>query len=334
MSNINIYNGDCIDQKRLPDESVDLGIFDPPFGLGESGFNKHYKRDSSNVLNGYEEAPSDDQEDYQKWTADWLSEAKRVLKPNGSMYVFMGHTNLRCLLNAAHDVGLHEINHLIWKYNFGVYTKKKYVTSHYHVLYYSKSPSAQVTFNLHCRFGSANSVTKSGSDLYTDLEDVFRINKDYSPGQKKNQNKLPDEIIRKIILYSSNQNDVVCDFFMGNFTTAKMSISLGRAVSGYEKNSNSYDHHMPLVNDLVFGYDLDIGDAIESGDPENQGKTITPEEATSICRDYVDLCDMMSRSAAKSTVEKKYKRGRFSIKNVLDKHLDEYVSSLADEDVL
>src|ERR1035437_1311079 len=188
---VRIYNSDCIDpDKRIADESVMLGIYDPPFGIGESGFNKHYKRDSSNVIKGYQEAP----EDYRRWTLEWMTEAKRVLHPNGSMYVITGHTNLIHILNAADGLGLVLINHIIWKYNFGVNTKKKFVTSHYHILYYSKDKKARPTFNTYCRFGSQERLNppEKGSKLFRDLEDVFVINKDYAPSTKKNQNKLPD----------------------------------------------------------------------------------------------------------------------------------------------
>jgi len=55
-----IFNEDCIDyDKKIPDNSVDLGIYDPPFGLGETEFQKHYKRNPSHVIGGYKEAPED-----------------------------------------------------------------------------------------------------------------------------------------------------------------------------------------------------------------------------------------------------------------------------------
>lgn len=241
--NAEIYNGDCLDpDRRIKDASVDLGIYDPPFGLGEVAFGKHYKRDSDQVVPGYQEAPKD----YGAWTRLWMGEAQRVLKPDGSMYVISGHTNLRHILNAAAELGLREINHCIWKYNFGVNTTKKYVTSHYHVLYYAKG--AKTTFNTHCRHGSQElEKDGKGKTLYRDLEDVFVIQKDYSPGKKKNMNKLPEELIRKLVLYSSNKNDLVCDFFMGNFTTAYVALKLGRRVCGYEANKNSYDYHKDNV---------------------------------------------------------------------------------------
>lgn len=249
---IEIYPEDCLDpEKKIKDNSVHLGIFDPPFGIGEASFDKHYNRVAGNVIPGYKEAPSD----YAQWTLLWMSEAKRVLQDNGSMYIFMGHSNLRHVLNAAHALNLHEINHLIWKYQFGVATKRKFVTSHYHVLYYSKSKEARPTFNTHCRF-SPQERDRVGSLLYRDLEDVFVIPRDYTPGQMKNQNKLPEELVRKLILYSSNEGDLVCDFFMGNFTTAYAALKLGRRVCGYEINPKVFEYHIRKLQAIEQGCGL------------------------------------------------------------------------------
>lgn len=317
MGQIKIFHGDCIDlDKRIKDKTVDLGIFDPPFGLKETGFNKHYKRDSSNVIPGYREAPSD----YEQWTHLWLSEAKRVLKPDGSMYVFMGHSNLRHLLNAAHNLGFHEINHIIWKYNFGVYTKKKFVTSHYHILYYTLSKKSP-TFNRDCRFGGHEKNETGNSLNFADREDVFVINRDYSPGKTKNQNKLPEALIKKIIMYSSNQGDMLCDFFMGNFTTAYSARAMGRNVCGYEINKKSYDHHIEKVREIKFGHKLDELKVIEDKTPPNSGKKISKEESNSIWKDYHEMIDRGNlKKDISVSLQKKYGRGEFSIKNILDKH--------------
>jgi len=312
-----IFNEDCIDyDKKIPDNSVDLGIYDPPFGLGETEFQKHYKRNPSHVIGGYKEAP----EDYEQWTHLWLSEAKRVLKPNGSMYVIMGHTNLRYLLNAAHNVGLNEINHIIWKYNFGVYTKKKFVTSHYHILYYSKSKKAKPTFNLNCRFGSQEKNNNGNSLLYQDMEDVFDIKKEYSPKQKKNQNKLPEKLINKLILYSSSENDMVCDFFMGNFTTAYCSLALGRRVCGYELNKQAYNYHIKKLEEVNFGIEIKNLRKVNNFVPANQGKKISSQECELIYNDYLTMLsqNMMKKDISKF-LQEKYGRGKFSIKNIIDK---------------
>ena len=317
---IKIFAEDCLDiEKKIGDESVDLGINDPPFGIGETDFDKHYNRDNGQIIQGYKEAPPD----YDQWTFLWMSEAKRVLKENGSMYIIMGHSNLRHVLNAAYSLNLYEINHIIWKYNFGVNTKKKYVTSHYHILHYSKSEKSRVVFNLNCRFGCQEKDNKGGSLLYQDLEDVFSINKEYLPVEMKNQNKLPEALIRKLMMYSSNPGDMVCDFFMGNFTTAYTAIKLGRNVCGYEINKGSFDYHVPKIRDLTFGFDLENLKPVRNIVPVNQGKSIEFSEASSICRDYSAMClEGMTKKKINEILQGKYGRGKFSIKNIIDHYRD------------
>ena len=316
--NVFIYNEDCLHSAhRFADESIDLGVFDPPFGIHESTFGKHYKRNSKHVLHGYCEAP----QDYGQWTLAWMREAVRVLKPNGSMYVFSGHSNLRHVLNAADGLGLVERNHIIWKYNFGVFTRNKYVTSHYHILYYTK-PKAKPTFNTYCRFGSQDIAQDGGKKLYDDLEDVFTINREYASGKTKNQNKLPTEIIDKLLLYSSNPGDTICDFFMGNFTTAYSALSLGRKVCGYEKNSTAYEYHIPIITRIDFGYQLAQLPIVVNAVPINARKPITIEDIDNICIEYAQM--KANKWAVKDiygSLQMKYGRGRFSIKNILDKYL-------------
>lgn len=321
--NLNILNEDCIEGSgKLEEASVDLFIGDPPFGIQETQFQKHYKRNDDKVLEGYQEAP----ENYAEWTHAWMEEARRLLKDDGSMYVISGHTNLRHILNAAADLGLHEINHIIWKFNFGVNTKKKFVTSHYHVLYYSKSSKANPTFNTNCRFGSHEKTKDGKSLLYRDIEDVFDINKEYSPNGIKNQNKLPEELIRKLILYSSHEGDTVCDFFMGNFTTASAALKLGRKVCGFEINEIAYTYHMSELSKIEFGKDLGDLKVVENKAPKNQGKKVTEDEAFSICKDYLEMVEnqKMKKKDVSVRLQEKYQRGRFSIKNILDKSLPNF----------
>jgi site-specific DNA-methyltransferase (adenine-specific) len=242
-----IYNQDCITGavEYIDDKTVDLGIFDPPFGIAGETLHKHYNRDESNVIEGYVEAPND----YFKFSCDWLTQAKRILKDSGSLYIVSGWTNLHHLLNAIHEVGFYLINHIIWKFNFGVATKIKYVTSHYHILYLKNTPKSKIKFNTNCRFSDERD-DNGRSLLYRDMEDVWIINKQYQPGEVKNKNKLPDKLVEKMIAYSSDPGDVVCDFFMGNFTTANCSIKMGRIPVGFEINPTSYNHNMKKLNEL------------------------------------------------------------------------------------
>lgn len=307
-----IWNCDCIEgsKRHLKDESVDLMICDPPFGIGESGFAKHYYRDEKYVLEGYVEAPPD----YRDFSLRWLAQAKRVMKPNASMYVVSGWTNLKDLLIAIDETELTTINHLIWKYNFGCRTASKYVSSHYHILYLKKD-RAKPTFNTYCRFGFAEKDENGKSLYYQDTEDVWVINKEYQPSKVKNKNKLPDELVRKMVLYSSNVEDVVCDFFLGNFTTANVAKALGREVTGFEENPASFDHFYNRLEQIEFGSALADLKVVADDRPANQGKPLLDAELAMIRDDFAKAVG--SKKQIIEDLCRKYGRGRWSIERII-----------------
>ena len=224
-----IIYGDCIENNTIPDNSVELGIYDPPFGIQEKRFRTHYNRNNNLVIDGYIEAPPD----YYQFTKNWLMEAKRVLKPNGSMYIISGWSHSDIIGRAIRDIDLFLINKIIWRFPFGVYTKQKYVSSHYEIFFVKKSKNAKILFNRDCRF-------QFKKEQYADMQSVWHINKEYHPGKKKNCNKLPEALVEKMIRYSSNEGDIVADFFMGNFTTLAVCKRLNRKFVGIELNPNAF----------------------------------------------------------------------------------------------
>jgi site-specific DNA-methyltransferase (adenine-specific) len=133
-----IYNKNCLEGMKLIDKNkIDLIITDPPFAINFKAKKANYNRKSSRVIEGYNEILP---ENYYQFSYDWISEANRILKESGSMYIFSGWNNLKDILIAIDNVGLTVVNHIIWKYQFGVVTKNKFVTSHYHCLYVCKNP--------------------------------------------------------------------------------------------------------------------------------------------------------------------------------------------------
>ncbi len=310
-----IYNENCIDgsDRHIGDRCVDLLICDPPFGINESTFDNHYARNDNNVISGYIEAPPD----YYTFSKQWIAQGKRVLKDNGSMYIISGWNKLGDILNAIEFNGLHLVNHLIWKFNFGVATTNKYVSSHYHMLYITKKKNTKPTFNTYCRFGPSTKDNNGKSLNYMDLEDVWAINKEYQQGKVRNKNKLPEELIRKLILYSSNPGDVVCDFFLGNFTTATVAVKYGREPMGFELNENAFDHNIKKLNSLRFSSDLWLVDNVVVDIPENKGKRLDEKEITNIKKDFEELILYNNKKESIEILSKKYKRGKFSITNIL-----------------
>ncbi len=226
-----IYNQDCIDgMKDIPDNKIDLVITDPPFAINFKSKKANYNRIASRVLPGYNEIES---KDYYNFTYNWMSQINRILKKSGSMYVFSGWNNLKDILTALDENGFITINHIIWKYQFGVVTSKKFVTSHYHCLYVCKNNNERKFFP-YSRFDK-NAKTSDGKSLhYNDKEDVWNIKREYWTGDEKTPTKLPAEIIKKILEYSSEEKDVVFDPFLGSGQVAVVSKMLKRKYLGFE----------------------------------------------------------------------------------------------------
>jgi site-specific DNA-methyltransferase (adenine-specific) len=210
-----LYEGDALTLlPQVPDGSVDLIVTDPPFAIDFKAQRLNYNRTGSNVLEGYREIP---EAEYGEFSRCWIAKAERTLAPTGSMYIFSGWNRLRDILEGIDSAGLTTINHLIWKYQFGVFTKKKYVTSHYHILFVVKDPK-HYTFNK--------------IDHYP--EDVWVINREYWKGRKKTPTKLPSELVKKILCYSSNPGDLVLDPFLGSGMVAVVAQQEGRHFLGFE----------------------------------------------------------------------------------------------------
>ena len=240
--NYKVYNQSCIEgmQENVKDESIDLIFTDPPYGIDGDQLDAHYHRDESKVVPGYIDVPLSQ---YAEFSKDWIKECARILRPGGSIYIVSGYTNLHHILNALHSTDLVEINHIIAQYSFGVSTKNKFVSSHYHVLFWQKPDKGKQkrTFNSNWKYTDQK-------DSYHDRLTVQEMPRDYKPGQIKNKNQLSEDFIMKFIMYSSNRGDTVLDCFGGGLTTARTALRYGRKFIGFELNKNAYDAFLPTLD--------------------------------------------------------------------------------------
>lgn len=309
-----LVNADCVKGalRHLADASVDLIITDPPYGIEGDRLHRHYNRDERFVIDGYVEVEA---RHYNAFSRAWIAQAERVLRPGGQLYIVSGYTNLYDVLDALRQTSLVEINHLIWKYNFGVYTSTKFVSSHYHILYYAK-PGGRRTFNLQARFPLDASAQDGGSANYRDREDVWIVNREYKPGRVKNKNELPAALLEKMIAYSSNQGDLVCDFFMGGGSTGAVATGMNRRFAGFEISKKAYEACVKRI------------DAVEPGSllqpaprphlVRNRGKTWSTAESERLSKRYLDLhAKGMPKGAIVTALSREFKRGAWAIRKRL-----------------
>ncbi len=315
------YNMDCIEgcKEHVGDGSVDLIVTDPPYGIEGHTLHKHYNRNEEFVIDGYIEVPT---EQYAEFSRAWIAEAERILRPGAAMYVVSGYTHLTDILIALRATSLQEVNHLVWKYNFGVYTTRKYISSHYHILYYTK-PGKKSVFNTFSRFGPKEKTPTGGSQNYLDREDVWSINREYKPGQRKNKNELPTQLLTKILQYNSNEGDLVCDLFLGSFSTAKVALALNRRALGFEKSKTAFDHQIAEIASIRVGAlltDLRVPDRSRA---KNQGRPWTDSDKIALAARYKHLSSQsLKKKAIVETLCDEFGRGRFAVAKVL-KELDE-----------
>ncbi|MEM1606655.1 MAG: site-specific DNA-methyltransferase [Candidatus Bathyarchaeia archaeon] len=188
---------------------------DPPFGIDFKGNLATYNRNPDAL--SYIEVP---REEYPRFIRDLVEWCYNALKPNGSMWLISSWNNLRHVLNAVEDAGFIQLNHIIWKYQFGVFTKRRFVTSHYHLLLLVKDE---------------NDYTFNKPEHYP--EDVWIIKRPYHRGEETAGNELPDELVERCIMTSSNPGDLVVDPVLGSGTTMRVCLKLNRRCLGIEINS-------------------------------------------------------------------------------------------------
>jgi site-specific DNA-methyltransferase (adenine-specific) len=311
------HNCDCIEGARqhVSDGSIDLIITDPPYGIGGDTLHKHYNRSEDLVVDGYVEVP---EEEYGDFSREWVAEAARILRPNGSIYIVSGYTNLYHILDALRATDLREVNHIVWRYNFGVHTRRKFVSSHYHILYYERPGPGKRKFHTNVRFGPGERDGEGGALNYADREDVWVINREYKPGRRKNKNELPTELLVKMMQYSSDPGNLVCDLFMGGFGTARVAVGLERRFVGFEVSPSIFEEGMRRMEGVEPGFLLPSLRTPEAGGLASQGKRWTEEETARLLKNYRILREEgRTKASSIQALSDEFGRGRFAITNVL-----------------
>lgn len=223
MTEQKIILGDAIEHLSLiPSESIDLIIADPPYNLGKDYGNNHDNQQF---------------DEYMDFSRRWLQEAVRILKPTGSIYVFMGFRFISYLYNTMErEMKLLFNSWIVWHYTQGTGKTKGFSPRHDDILMFTKSE--QFTFNLdevripQKYYRSRNNMRGANPGDVWEFSHVHYCheNRQSHPTQK------PEGLIERMVLASSRVEDWILDPFMGSGTTARVCQQLGRNSIGIEIN--------------------------------------------------------------------------------------------------
>jgi site-specific DNA-methyltransferase (adenine-specific)/modification methylase len=219
--------------KNLPDKSVDLIFADPPYNLQLK--NELYRPNQTKVDGVFDEWDKfDSMQEYDKFTEAWLTECKRVLKDDGTIWVIGSYHNIFRVGAIMQNLGLWFLNDIIWvKTNpMPNFKGTRFNNAHETLIWASKNKNSRYTFHYKA-LKVFNDDLQMRSDWHIPIcggEERIKVN-----GQKAHSTQKPAELLYRVILSSSNPNDLVLDPFNGSGTTAAVAKRLGRNYIGIEK---------------------------------------------------------------------------------------------------
>ncbi len=232
-----ILKGDCVEQMRaLPAASVDLIFADPPYNLQLGG--DLHRPDGTQV-----DAVDDDWDKfdslatYDRFTHAWLAEARRILKPGGSIWVIGSYHNIFRVGAALQDQGYWILNDVVWRKANPMPNFKgtRFTNAHETLIWASMGEKARYTFNYRA-MKTLNDELQMRSDwLIPICGGQERIKKG---GTKAHPTQKPEALLYRVLLACSNPGDVVLDPFFGTGTTGAVAKRLGRHFIGIEREDD------------------------------------------------------------------------------------------------
>ena len=273
-----IVNGNSLEiLKTIPNKTFDLVFADPPYNLQ---IGKKLKRPDDSKVNGVNDEwdQFESFNDYDNFCKFWLTECKRVLKDNGSIWVIGTYHNIFRLGYHIQNMDYWILNDVIWKKNNPMpnFIGTRFTNAHETLIWASKHKKSKYTFNyqsLKC----LNDDLQMRSDWTLPIcNGNERIKKN---GKKVHSTQKPESLLHRILLASTNKDDFVFDPFLGTGTTAIVAKKLGRNYFGIEKEKKYFktakqrlektmkieDHYLDTIKNNRSKPRVPFGSLIEMG---------------------------------------------------------------------
>lgn len=230
-----ILNGDCRNVLAdLPEHSIDLIFADPPYNLQ---LHNHLLRPNRSRV----DAVQDDWdkfanfEEYDRFTYEWLSACRRVLKETGTIWVIGSYHNIFRVGAILQNLNFWILNDVIWLKNNPMpnFRGVRFTNAHETLIWAQQKRGNRYTFNHHS-MKNLNDELQMRSDWLIPTStgrERIKIN-----GEKAHPTQKPEGLLYRILLASSNPGDVVLDPFFGSGTTGAVAKKLQRAWIGIEQD--------------------------------------------------------------------------------------------------
>ena len=232
-----IIEGDCVtEMARLPDKSVDMIFADPPYNLQLGG--DLFRPEGSRV-----DAVDDEWDKFESLTAyddftrDWLEQARRILKDNGTIWVIGSYHNIYRVGALLQDADFWILNDIVWRKTNPMpnFRGKRFTNAHETLIWAGRDRRARVTFNYEAMKALNDDLQMRSDWLFPICSGPERL-KD-GAGRKAHPTQKPEALLYRVLLASTNPGDLVLDPFFGTGTTGAAARRLGRRWLGIEREA-------------------------------------------------------------------------------------------------
>ncbi len=245
-----IEYGDCIEKlAKLATGSVDLVFADPPYNLQLGGVLS--RPDHTHV-----DAVDEDWDQFDSFTAydifsrAWLAESRRILKPDGAIWVIGSYHNIFRVGAILQDLDFWILNDVIWRKTNPMpnFRGRRFTNAHETLIWAAKSQKSRYTFNYEA-MKTLNDDVQMRSDW--DLPICTGTERLKNAGKKAHPTQKPESLLARIILASTNRDDVILDPFFGTGTTGAVARRLHRNFIGIEQDSSYVNLARKRIADII-----------------------------------------------------------------------------------
>jgi modification methylase len=230
-----VLQGNCIaEMARLPDKCVDMIFADPPYNLQLGG--DLFRPEGSRV-----DAVDDDWDKfeslsaYDEFTREWLEQARRILKDDGTIWVIGSYHNIYRVGALLQDAEFWILNDIVWRKTNPMpnFRGTRFTNAHETLLWCAKDEKARYTFNYRAMKALNDDLQMRSDWLLPICAGGERVKGE--DGLKAHPTQKPEALLYRILLACTKPGDVVLDPFFGTGTTGAVARRLGRRWIGIER---------------------------------------------------------------------------------------------------
>ncbi|MDE2229014.1 MAG: site-specific DNA-methyltransferase [Alphaproteobacteria bacterium] len=229
--------GDCVEvMTRLPAGSVDLVFADPPYNLQLGG--ALHRPDNSHVDAVTESWDKfADFATYDRFSRAWLEAARRLLKPDGTLWVIGSYHNIYRVGSLLQNLGFWILNDIVWRKTNPMpnFHGRRFTNAHETLLWCARSRDSKYTFNYHAMKALNDDVQMRSDWLLPICGGSERLKRD---GKKAHPTQKPEALLHRVLLAATRPGDLVLDPFFGTGTTGAVAKRLNRRFIGIEREKD------------------------------------------------------------------------------------------------